>query len=140
MVEAEVLKPFRWQATDGRVLSYRPGQRIRAPRERFVELEARGYVRVLDPDSVFPSFPDPVAMINSAIREIQQFYASGALRWARNQRPDLYWKMRALEKEIDQLARARALGILRVRLEQWRELIGRVVHDYLHQDSREVAA
>jgi len=140
MVKAEVLKPFKWRATDGKVLAYRPGQRIKAPRERLQELEVRGYVRVLDPDSAFPSFPDPVAMINSAIREIEQFYASGALRWARNQRPDLYWKMRALEKEIDQLARARALGILKVRLKQWRELIREVVVDYLCQDSKEVAA
>jgi len=140
MVEAEVLKPFKWQARDGRILSYRPGQRIKAPRERFVELEVRGYVKVLDPDSASPSFPDPVEMISRAIKEVEQFYASGALRWARDQRPDLYWKMRALEREIDQLARARALGILKVRLEQWRELIGKMVRDYLSQNSKERAA
>ena len=83
---------------------------------------------------------DPVVIIDATIQEIEQFYASGALRWARDQRPDLYWKMRALEKEIDQLARARAVGMLEVKLKQWCELMGKMIRDYLSQNSKERAA
>jgi len=108
-----------------------PGETLRLPPEKAEPLVKAGKLRVVDP----PKTLDPVEMIGQVIKEIEGFYASGALKWARTQRPDLYRRMEALEREIDQLARARALGILKVRLEQWRELIGKVVRDYLFQNS-----
>jgi len=113
-----------------------PGETLRLPPEKAEPLVKTGKLRLVDP----PKTLDPVEMISRAIKEVEQFYASGALRWARDQRPELYRRMEALEREIDQLARARALGILKVRLEQWRELIGKMVRDYLSQNSKERAA
>ena len=139
VVRAEVLRPFKWKAKDGRILAFEPGARIRAPKERLVELEARGYVRVLEIDEHSP-FPDPVEIIGRTIQEVQRFYAFGALRWARNQRPELYQRMETLEREIDQLARARALGLLKVKLEHWRETIRQIVTEFLAAEDRACCA
>jgi len=140
MVRAEVLKPFKWRATDGRILIYKPGQRIRAPKERLRELEARGYIKIVEPEADRLPFPDPVEMIGRVIKEVEGFYASGALRWARNQRPELYRRMETLEREIDQLARARALGLLKVKLEHWRETIRQIVTEFLAAEDRACCA
>ncbi len=113
-----------------------PGETLRLPPEKAEPLVKAGKLRLVDP----PKTLDPVEMISRVIKEIEGFYASGALRWARNQRPELYRRMKALEREIDQLARARAIGILEVKLKQWSELIGKMVRDYLRQNSKERAA
>ena len=143
IVQAEVVKPFKWKTKDGRILTFEPGRKIRAPRERLQKLETRGYVKVLGVEigNLEDSpFLDPVEMIGRVIKEIEGFYAFGALRWARDRKPELYQRVEALEREINQLARARALGLLEVRLEQWRETIRQIVKEFLAAEERACCA
>jgi len=143
IVQAEVVKPFKWKTKDGQILTFEVGKRIRAPRERLKKLETRGYVRILQVEiEAFEdfSFLDPVEMIGRVIKEIEGFYAFGALRWARDRKPELYQRVEALEREINQLARARALGLLEVRLEQWRETIQQIVKEFLAAEEKACCA
>ena len=115
-----------------------PGETLRLPPEKAEPLVKAGKLRLVD-SSEMPGL-DPVEMIGRVIKEVEGFYASGALRWARNQRPELYRRMETLEREIDQLARARALGLLKVKLEHWRETIRQIVTEFLAAEDRACCA
>jgi len=124
--------------TPKRKFVVKPGETLRLPPEKAKPLVKAGKLRLVIP----PKTPclDPVEMIGRVIKEVGGFYASGALRWARDQRPELYQRMEALEREIDQLARARALGLLRARLEQWRETIRQIVKEFLAVEDKACCA
>ena len=113
-----------------------PGETLRLPPEKAEPLVKAGKLRLVDP----PKTLDPVEMISRIIKEIEEFYASGALKWAKSQRPELYQRIRTLEREIDQFARARALGMLEVRLKQWRETIWEIVREFLAAEDRACCA
>ena len=115
-----------------------PGETLRLPPEKAEPLVKAGKLRLVSPPK--SSYLDPVEMIGRVIKEIEGFYAFGALRWARDRKPELYQRVEALEREINQLARARALGLLEVRLEQWRETIRQIVKEFLAAEERACCA
>ncbi len=58
-------------------------------------------------------------LIREAISLLSSYYPTGALEWIREERPDLYAKLREAERTVDEVAKGDEVGPLRKALDEY---------------------
>lgn len=130
----EVLSPFKVRIQGKGIVTLPRGQVLRLAPDKARPLMEQGIVSPLPPHSG----KDPINLIEEVIREIEEEYAFGAIKWVRRTKPKLWRRIVTLEEEINRAAKNHDMLSLKRLLTKWRTEIRNVVETFLAEEQRQM--